>query len=158
MSSQRSPKRLRTAAALTLSLSATLVAWPAVAVDVDRAWARATVPGQLASGAYMSLISDRNARIVGVETPAAALAQIHTMAMRGTTMTMRALDAVDLPAGKRVELKPGAMHVMLMDLKEPLKAGTRFPLVLRIEGPDHKVVQQSVSVEVRDGPPDTARP
>lgn len=130
-----------------LSLSAALGAGPAVVVD--GAYARATVPGQMASGAFMTLTSDSAARLVGVGTPVAGVAQVHAMSMEGTTMKMRAVDGVDLPAGKPVELRPGGLHVMLMDLKGPLKAGDSVPLTLRIEGADHRVVEQVVPVEVR---------
>jgi len=73
--------------------------------------------------------------------------------MQGTTMKMRSVDAVELPAGKPVELKPGGLHVMLLDLKQPLSKGDRVPLVLRIEGADRKVVEQTVTIEVRDVAP-----
>ena len=125
----------------------------AAALEVDGAWARATVPGQMGSGAFMVLTSDKPVRVVGVTTPVAGIAQIHEMSMKGTTMSMRAVDALDVPAGKRVELKPGSFHVMMMDLKQPLKKGDRVPLVLRVEGADHRTVEQTVSVEVRDAPP-----
>jgi periplasmic copper chaperone A len=129
-----------------LALSTAFAAGP---VTVDQAWARATVPGQMASGAFMTLRSDSAVRLVGVSAPIAGVAQVHTMSMDGTTMKMRAVDGVDLPAGKAVELKPGGIHVMLMDLKTPLKAGDSLALTLRIEGADHRVVEQTVPVEVR---------
>lgn len=123
------------------------------AVEVDRAWVRATLPAQMASGAYMTLTSATPARIVGVSTPQAGVAQVHEMTMQGTTMRMRAIDALTLPAGKAVELKPGGVHVMLMDLKQPLRKGDKLPLTLRIEGADRKITKQIVSIEVRDAPP-----
>ncbi len=133
-------------ALLTLPLVAT-------AADVSDAWARSTVKGQMASVAYMTVTSATPGRLVGVTSPAAAVVQVHEMSMQGTVMKMRAVDAVDLPAGKPVELKPGGIHVMLMDLRQPLASGDRVPLILRIEGPDRKIVEQAVSVEVRDAAP-----
>lgn len=123
------------------------------AVDVDDAWARATLPTQKASGAYMTVTSTTPARIVGVSSPVAGIAQVHWMAMQGTTMKMRAVEALELPAGKTISLEPGGYHVMLMDLKRPLTKGDRFPLTLRIEDADKKVTEQTVWVEVRDTPP-----
>lgn len=123
------------------------------AVEVERAWARATLPAQMASGAYMTVTSAKPARIVGVSTPVAGVAHLHHMSMQGSTMKMDAVDALDLPAGKAIELKPGGYHVMLMDLKQPLQKGDRFPLTLRIEGADRRISEQTVSVEVRDAPP-----
>ena len=140
----------RVLAALVLALLAT----PAVAVDVARAWARPTVPGQTASGAYMTLTATEPSRLVGVTSPRAGVVQVHEMAMHGTTMTMHAVKALELPAGKPVELKPGGYHVMLMDLKQPLARGDKLPLTLKLEGADRRVVEQVVSVDVRDAAPD----
>ena len=117
-------------------------------IAVTDAWARATVPGQMASGAFMTLTSPTPVKLVGVSTPIAGVAQVHEMAMQGTTMTMHATGALELPAGRPVELKPGGYHVMLMDLKQPLKAGARIPITLRIEGADKKVSEQTISIEV----------
>lgn len=137
------------------ALCIALLSLPGVAgaVEIERAWARATVPAQMASGAYMTVTSATPARIVGVSTPVAGIAHVHRMSMQGTTMKMDAVDALELPAGKAVELAPGGYHVMLMDLKRPLKKGERFPLTLRIEGANKKVTEQTVSIEVRDAPP-----
>ncbi len=123
---------------------------PALAqVSVSNAWARATVAGQQASGAFMLLTADRDARLVEVSTPVAGIVEIHEMSMSGNVMKMRAVDAVELPAGKSVELKPGGYHVMLMDLKQPLKAGATIPLTLVIEGKDGKRQQLAVAAAVR---------
>jgi periplasmic copper chaperone A len=123
---------------------------PALAqVSVSNAWARATVAGQQASGAFMLLTADRDARLVEVSTPVAGIVEIHEMSMSGNVMKMRAVDAVELPAGKSVELKPGGYHVMLMDLKQPLKAGATIPLTLLIEGKDGKRQQLAVAAAVR---------
>ena len=63
----------------------------------------------------------------------AGVVEIHEMAMDGNVMRMRAVPALELPAGKAVELKPGGYHVMLMDLKKPLAAGETVPISLVIE-------------------------
>jgi hypothetical protein len=59
--------------------------------------------------------------------------ELHSMQMQGDVMRMRQVDAIELPAGATVELAPGGLHLMLMGLKSPLKAGERLPLVLRFE-------------------------
>jgi copper(I)-binding protein len=137
-----------------LALSAALMAAPALAqVEVGGAWVRATVPGQLGTGAFMTLTSRDGARIVGADSPVAGVVEVHEMKMEGGVMTMRAIDALELPAGKSVELKPGGYHVMLLDLKRPLKAGEKVPLSLRIETHDGKVVTVPVEAEVGVGMP-----
>ena len=123
------------------------------AAEITDAWARSTVKGQMAAAAYLTVTSATAARLVGVSSPAAAVVQLHEMSMVGTTMRMRPLAGIDLPAGQPVELKPGGMHVMLQDLRQPLTSGDRLPVILRFEGPDNKVTEQAVSIEVRDAPP-----
>ena len=76
------------------------------------------------------------------------MAEMHEMAMDGSVMRMRQVDAIDLPAGQAVELKPGGLHIMLMDLKAPLKAGDTVPLTLRFE----KAGEHTVQVPVRAAP------
>ena len=99
-------------------------------VRVDGAWARATVQGQKASGAFMALTAPRDMKLVGVASPAAGVAEVHEMKMDGDVMKMRAVPSLDLPAGKTVLLRPGGFHVMLMDLKAPLAKDTKVPLTL----------------------------
>ena len=108
----------------------TTTAW-AQPVDVKAAWARATVQGQMATGAFMTLTAKDGARLVGVSSPVAGVAEVHEMKMDGDVMKMRAVEGgLDLPAGKAVELKPGGYHVMLMDLKTPLVKDTTIALTL----------------------------
>ena len=112
-------KLLHTAAVFAALLSAPAWAQTA-AVKVEGAWARASVQGQKATGAFMRLTAKDGARLVRAESPAAGLAEVHEMKMEGDIMKMRAVPTLDLPAGKTVELKPGGYHIMLLDLKAPL--------------------------------------
>ncbi len=116
-------------------------------VTVSEAWARATVPGQKATGAFMKLTAKDSVKLVGVSTPAAGVAEIHEMKMDKDVMKMAALpNGLDLPAGKSVELKPGSFHVMLMDLKAPLTKDTSVPLILVFQ--DAKGVKTNLEVKV----------
>jgi copper(I)-binding protein len=100
-------------------------------VEVQNAWVRATVQGQKATGAFMTLTAKSAGRLVSVSTPVAGVAEVHEMNMEGDVMKMRALPGgLELPAGKPVELKPGGYHVMLMDLKLPLQKDTTIPVTL----------------------------
>lgn len=140
---------------LRSTLVITLVTWPLAvsAAEISDAWARSTVAGQTASAVYLTITSATPARLVGASSPLAAVVQVHEMAMQGTTMKMHAVDAVDLPAGKAVAFQRGGLHVMLQDLRQSLTSGDQLPLILRIEGADHRIVEQAVSVDVRDAPP-----
>lgn len=134
------------AAALLLS-AASLPAW-AVDVSVTDAWARATMPGQKVSGAYMQIRSDADARLVGASSPVVPRVEVHEMKMDGDVMRMREVQAIELPRGKTVTLAPGGYHVMLMNLQKPIAAGDVIPLRLVIEA-DGKRQTVEVKAEAR---------
>ena len=121
----------------------------APAVQIQDAWARATVAGQSATGAFMTLTAPVATRLVEVRTPAAGVAEVHEMRLEGDVMRMRAVPALPLPAGQAVQLKPGGFHVMLMNLTAPVKAGDRVPLTLVFEGADGRRHTQDVSATAR---------
>lgn len=134
---------------LTLaSLLAFAAAASAQQITVDKPWVRATVAQQKATGAFFSLRASSDARLVGVSSPAGR-AEIHEMAMAKDVMKMREVASLDLAAGKAVELKPGGFHIMLMDLKAPIKAGDSVPLTLTVEGKDGKRQTIEVKAEAR---------
>jgi periplasmic copper chaperone A len=108
-------------------------------------WVRGTVAGQKATGMFVQLTSAAGGKLVSATSPVAGVVEIHEMAMDGNVMKMRAVSAVELPAGKAVDFKPGGWHVMLMDLKQELKAGESIPVTLVIEGPGGK--RESVEVK-----------
>ncbi|GKT26815.1 copper chaperone PCu(A)C [Acidovorax sp. SUPP3334] len=118
-------------------------------VTVQDAWVRASVPNQKATGAFMRLNAAKDTRLVSVSSPAAPLAEIHEMKMEGDVMKMREIPAVELPAGKAVELKPGGYHVMLMDLPKPVKEGDTVPITLVFEGKDGKRESMEVKAQAR---------
>jgi copper(I)-binding protein len=123
--------KISTLTAIALLVASISTAARAQSVEVKDAWARATVQGQKASGAFMKLTSKAGARLVAVSSPVAGVAEVHEMKMEGEVMKMRAVEGgLELPAGKAVELKPGGYHIMLMDLKLPLQKDTSFPLTL----------------------------
>ena len=137
----RARRARSTAGALAAALL--VVAANAIAqVKVDNPWARAAVPGQLSTGAFFDLTSAREATVVKVESPVAAVVEVHVSEMKGDLMTMRAVPSVALPANKAVRFAPGGYHVMLEDLVKPLVKGDRIPLRLTFEtaGPIDVVV------------------
>jgi len=114
--------------------SVALTSAPAQAqVTVDHAWARATVPGQKVAGVYLEIRAEEPAKLVGVRSPAAGSAEIHSMSNEGGVMKMRRLEQLDLPAAQTVRLAPGGNHIMLLDIKRPLQPGARVPVVLIVE-------------------------
>ena len=118
-------------------------------ITVKDPWVRATVPQQQATGAFMQLTAPADSTLVEVKSSAAGIVEIHEMKMANNVMKMRAVDGLELPAGKTVELKPGGYHVMLMDLKAQVKAGDTVPLTLVFEGRDKKRVIVEVKAAAR---------
>ena len=118
-------------------------------LKADNAWVRGAVPGQLSTGAFIDLTSPRDALLVKVESPVAGVSEVHVSEMKGDLMTMRAVPKVALPAGKQVRFAPGGFHIMLMDLKQPVKNGESVPLKLTVEYPDGKRETVDVSAQVR---------
>lgn len=122
-------------AAASLTAVSTTATAQTIAKD---AWVRGTVASQKATGMFVQLTSPTGGKLVSASSPVAGVVEIHEMTMDGNVMKMRAVPGLDLPAGKAVDLKPGGFHVMLMDLKQPLKDGESVPVTLVIEGKDGK--------------------
>ena len=118
-------------------------------VNVQDAWARGTVAGQKATGAFMKLEAAKASRLVSASSPVAGVVEIHEMAMENNVMKMRAIPGLALPAGKTVELKPGGYHVMLIDLVKPLGKGDTVPVTLTIQDKDGRKSTVEVKAEVR---------
>lgn len=125
---------LRFALAALTWLPAAAVAQP---VTVNDAWVRAPAPGQKVAAAYMELTSRVNLSLVAVASPVAAAVELHNTTLDGGVMKMRPVGRIDLPAGRAVKLAPGGLHAMLVDLKQPLKAGDKVPLTLTVQRADN---------------------
>ena len=125
-----------------------LVAFAAQAeITIKDPWVRATVPQQMATGAFFQIQSSADMRVVSVQTSVAGVAEIHEMKMENNLMKMRAVEHLDLTAGKMVELKPGGYHLMLMDLKKQIKVGDVIPLTLVVEGKDKK--RETINIKLK---------
>lgn len=151
-------KKLIHSATLACAFVTALAALPvqaqtAAPVTVDGAWARASVQGQKATGAFMRLTAKDGARLVRAESPAAGVTEVHEMKMEGDVMKMRAVPSLELPAGKTVELKPGGYHVMLLDLKAPLASGTTVPVTLVFQDAKGSESSLNLAVPVAATPP-----
>ncbi len=116
---------------------------------VRDAWVRGTVAPQKTTGMFAQLTSASGGRLVSAASPVAGLVEIHEMSMDGSVMRMRAAPFVELPAGKPVDFKPGGYHIMLMDLKQELKAGETVPIMLVVEGAGGKRETIEVQATVR---------
>lgn len=126
----------------------------AAEVEVEAAWARASAGPARAGAVYVALVNrGAAAALVGVETPAAERAELHTHVMDGDVARMRRLEEVALPAGGRVAFAPGGLHVMLSGLAAPLVEGAEFPLTLRFADGDSRTVAVRVGGVAAHAPP-----
>lgn len=131
---------------LVLGLSLlTLAGHASAQTQVTEPWVRATVAGQQATGAFMTLTASSDSKLISVATPAAKIVQIHESSMKNDVMSMQQVESVALPAGKAVSLNPHGYHVMLIDLVAQVKDGDTVPLTLIVE--DAKGEKQSIKVD-----------
>lgn len=106
---------------------------------IDHPYATPTRPGMTTGAVYFRGIRNTGKvpdRLLSATTPVAARVEIHRMQMQADVMRMRAVSSVDMPAGATVPMKHGSAdghHLMLLDLKAPLKDGERFPVTLTFE-------------------------
>jgi periplasmic copper chaperone A len=125
-------------------LLAGLAAAPSGAADISDAWARAT-PGMAETGAaYLTIRSPTADRLTGGSTPVARQVELHSNMIEGGVIKMRKLAAIDLLPDQAVTLQPGALHLMLVGLREPLRPGQSFPLTLHFEKAGTREVTVSV--------------
>jgi hypothetical protein len=129
-------------AVLLLSFLATTVL---AQVRIEEPWARATAPGAKVGAGYLKITSGSADRLLGASSPAAQRVELHITVKEGEVLRMREVKAYDIPAKGGLELKPGGAHLMLVDLKAPLKEGGKVPVTLRFE----KAGEVKVELQVR---------
>lgn len=117
--------------------------------QVDDAWVRATVAGQQATGAFMTVTASSDSKLLSVQSPVAKIVQIHESTMKNDVMSMQPVDFVALPAGKAVTLDPHSYHVMLIDLVGQVKEGDKVPLTLTVENANGEKESIKVEAEAR---------
>lgn len=105
------------------------------ALVVDGVYARATVPGQEVGAAYLTIdntgpLSDR---LVSASSPAARRVVLHSSQMEQGMAHMHHETSLEIPAHGRIEFKPGGLHLMLEDLKKPLREGETLSMKLKFE-------------------------
>jgi copper(I)-binding protein len=103
---------------------------------ITQAWSRATPGGAKVGGGYLTITNQGSTadRLIGGSADVSAKVQVHEMAMNSGVMTMRPLDqGLVIEPGKTVKLAPGGIHLMLLDLKGPLKQGEKLPVTLEFE-------------------------
>jgi copper(I)-binding protein len=122
---------MRSLAFVALLFSAS--AWSQV--QIDKPWIRATAPGAKVAAGYMTVrnTAAQADRLVGGASPVAAKVETHIHVKDGEILRMREVNGYDIPAKGVFELKPGGAHLMLVDIKQPLKEGDKVPMTLKFE-------------------------
>jgi copper(I)-binding protein len=118
-------------------------------VQVEDAWIRATVAGQQATGAFMTVTASGDSKLIGAQSSAARIVQIHQSSMKNDVMSMQPVEFVALPAGEAVALDPHGYHVMLIDLVAQVKEGDKVPLVLTVENAAGETESITVQAQAR---------
>jgi len=136
---------------LCAGLLAMLVAGYAFAdeVKVTKAWTRATAPGQDSASIQLIITSKKEAALVGVASGSAQSGEIHSMIMEGDVMKMRALESLPLPPKTPVTLGADGNHLMLIGLRNPLKAGHKLPFALMIKFADGRTTTLKLLAQIK---------
>lgn len=125
-------------------------------LEIDHPWSREIPAGAKVAAGYMIIKNSGAAadRLLSVSSPIAGKAEVHEMAVNADgVMTMRPVSGgVEIPAGGELALEPGAFHIMFMELKEPPKAGVKFPGTLTFEKAG--TVEVEFAVEAKGGEAD----
>jgi copper(I)-binding protein len=147
-------RKLTLAAIACVAFASSLVA-PARADEVKagdlvitQAWTRATPKGAKIGGGYLTVENKGTTldRLIGGSAEIAGSVQVHEMSMDKGVMKMRPLEnGLAIEPGKTVKLAPGGYHLMMMDLKSPLKKGDKLPITLEFE----KAGKAQVSLDVK---------
>ena len=105
-------------------------------IEIEHPWSRATPPGAKVAGGYFTVINKGSApdRLLSISSDISDKAELHEMGVKDGVMTMRPVEGgLEIPAGGKVALKPGAYHLMFTGLKRQPKQGEKFPATLTFE-------------------------
>lgn len=110
-------------------------------------WARETAPGQTTAAAYLIISNNGTGedRLVGASSTAAEMTMIHQSSSENGVARMRHLgEGLEIPSKAALQLAPGGTHVMLMGLKQPLKAGETIPVELKFERSEPRAIDVKI--------------
>ena len=103
---------------------------------ISQAWSRATPSGAKIGAGYLTIENKGKTsdKLIGVTGDVSPKIELHEMSMNNGVMRMRPVDGgLAIDPGKTVKLAPSGYHLMIMDLKSPLKQGDKLPLTLQFE-------------------------
>lgn len=129
-----------------LMFSAGVLAAAADQISVDKPYVRLLPPGVQTTGAFMVIrnAGDKDVKLVKADNPASRVTELHTHLNEGGIMKMRPVAAIEVKAKGEALLQPGGLHIMLIDLKAPLKEGDVVPITLGFDDGSSKKVDAKV--------------
>ncbi|MBF1165744.1 copper chaperone PCu(A)C [Dechloromonas agitata] len=138
-----------------LLFSAGVLAGAADNVAVQDPYVRLAPPNAPATGAFMVIKNngDKDIKVVKAANPVSKVTELHTHLNEGGVMKMRPVQAIDIKAKGEAVLKPGGLHVMLIDLKAPMKEGDVVPITLTFDDGSSKQVDAKVVRPMAAGMP-----
>ena len=124
-------------------------------IEVRHPWSRASPPGAKVGVAYMEIRNRAGQadKLLAASTPIARAVEMHVTQRDGEVMKMRQVQAFEIPARERYELRPGGSHLMLIDLERPLKKGERLAMRLRFERAGELEIELEVQEQGARRPP-----
>lgn len=138
-----------------LMFSAGVLAGAADHVSVQDPYVRLAPPNAPATGAFMVIRNngDKDVKLLKVDNPVSRVTELHTHLNDGGVMRMRPVAAIDIKAKGEAVLKPGGLHVMMIDLKAPIKEGDVVPITLSFDDGSSKKVDAKVLRPMAAGMP-----
>ena len=132
--------------AASLLFSAGVFAGAADQVTVQDPYVRLAPPNAPATGAFMVIknTGDKDVKVLKADNPVSRVTELHNHINEGGVMKMRPVPGIDVKAKGEVALKPGSLHVMLIDLKAPMKEGDVVPITLTFDDGSSKQVEAKV--------------
>lgn len=141
--------------AASLMFSAGVLAGAADKVSVQDPYVRLAPPNAPATGAFMVIKNngDMDIKVLKADNPVSKVTELHTHLNEGGVMKMRPVPAIEIKAKGEAVLKPGGLHVMLIDLKAPMKEGDIVPITLTFDDGSAKQVDAKVVRPMAAGMP-----
>ncbi|MDD2743023.1 MAG: copper chaperone PCu(A)C [Rhodocyclaceae bacterium] len=138
-----------------LMISAGALAASADSVTVQNPYVRLAPPNAPATAAFMVLKNDgdKDVKVMKADNPTSKLTELHTHINDNGVMKMRPVAAIEIKAKGEAKLQPGGLHVMLINLKAPMKEGDVVPITLTFDDGSSKVVDAKVMKPVAAGMP-----
>ncbi len=114
-------------------------------IEIHEPWVRPTAQGE--NAAVYFILHNHSANddeLIGASSNVADVAEIHESKMENDVMQMNMLTSLPIAADEEVNFTPGGLHIMLVNIKQELKAGDHIGVILHFK--NHEDIVANVSV------------